>query len=206
MNMFGLRFASESRKRTKNGQPPHSTTGDASASSSHDRTPAGTTCAKRGHHAAHREHQQRDRRRDADPEPARHVGELRVAVARRRVTVSGSSAMPQIGQAPGPSRTISGCIGHVHFPAAGAGDCAAAGAGGVAGAPPAATGSAPDRPRTDPGSAGCRSSTSAPRACGCRPRSPARRSCRRRDRSSPRLIGYSTAGATSARCAPRASG
>ena len=30
------------------------------------------------------------------------------------VTVRGSSAMPQIAQAPGPSRTISGCIGHVY--------------------------------------------------------------------------------------------
>ena len=30
------------------------------------------------------------------------------------VGVIGSSAMPQIGQAPGPSRTISGCIGQVH--------------------------------------------------------------------------------------------
>ena len=31
------------------------------------------------------------------------------------VGVIGSSAMPQIGHEPGPSRTISGCIGHVHF-------------------------------------------------------------------------------------------
>ena len=32
--------------------------------------------------------------------------------------VIGSSAMPQIGQLPGPLRTISGCIGQVHLPAA----------------------------------------------------------------------------------------
>ena len=30
------------------------------------------------------------------------------------VIVRGSSAMPQIGQNPGPGRTISGCIGHVY--------------------------------------------------------------------------------------------
>ena len=30
------------------------------------------------------------------------------------VTVRGSSAMPQIGQLPGPGRTISGCIGQVY--------------------------------------------------------------------------------------------
>ena len=29
-------------------------------------------------------------------------------------TPIGSSAMPQIGQSPGPSRTISGCIGQVY--------------------------------------------------------------------------------------------
>src|ERR1035437_9685681 len=31
------------------------------------------------------------------------------------VTVFGSTARPQIGHAPGPSRTISGCIGQVHW-------------------------------------------------------------------------------------------
>ena len=31
-----------------------------------------------------------------------------------RVTVRGSSAMPQIGQAPGSARTISGCIGQTY--------------------------------------------------------------------------------------------
>ena len=30
------------------------------------------------------------------------------------VTVTGSSAIPQIGHEPGPGRRISGCIGHVH--------------------------------------------------------------------------------------------
>ena len=30
------------------------------------------------------------------------------------VTIRGSRAMPQIGQAAGPGRTISGCMGHTH--------------------------------------------------------------------------------------------
>ena len=34
--------------------------------------------------------------------------------------IIGSKAMPQIGQAPGSSRTISGCIGQVHCVPAGA--------------------------------------------------------------------------------------
>ena len=37
------------------------------------------------------------------------------------VAAIGSSAMPHLGQLPGSSRTISGCIGQVHFVAAGAG-------------------------------------------------------------------------------------
>nr|AFK89730.1 hypothetical protein [Escherichia coli] len=32
------------------------------------------------------------------------------------VATSGSSAIPQTGQLPGPLRRISGCIGHVHTP------------------------------------------------------------------------------------------
>jgi hypothetical protein len=40
--------------------------------------------------------------------------------------VIGSSAMPQIGHAPGASRTIWGCIGQVHFVPGGASTIAAA--------------------------------------------------------------------------------
>ena len=118
--MFGLRFASESRKRTKNGQPPHSTTGDASASSSQPRTPPGTTCASAGTMppiasassgaVAARLTQNRRDKSTSSGLPWSSAG-----------TISGSSAMPQIGQAPGASRTISGCIGQVHWPPCGAG-------------------------------------------------------------------------------------
>ena len=37
VNMFKLRFATDCQPRTKNGQPPHATTGVASASSSQPR-------------------------------------------------------------------------------------------------------------------------------------------------------------------------
>src|SRR5215213_9862542 len=40
-------------------------------------------------------------------------------------TVTGSSAIPQIGQAPGPGRRISGCIGQVHSSASPGPDAAA---------------------------------------------------------------------------------
>jgi hypothetical protein len=41
---------------------------------------------------------------------------------------SGSSAMPQIGQLPAASRTISGCIGQVYFALAATGATSALGA------------------------------------------------------------------------------
>jgi hypothetical protein len=48
------------------------------------------------------------------------------------VAVRGSSAMPQIGHVPGPSRTICGCIGQVHVPSAAGGGADPAFAGVVA--------------------------------------------------------------------------
>jgi len=42
-----------------------------------------------------------------------------------RLGIIGSSAMPQIGQLPGASRTICGCMGQVYCAPAGAGSTAA---------------------------------------------------------------------------------
>ena len=50
----------------------------------------------------------------ADPEAARHVDEFGIFSV-SAVTVRGSSAMPQMGQDPGWSRTISGCMGQVYW-------------------------------------------------------------------------------------------
>ena len=49
------------------------------------------------------------------------------------VTVTGSSAIPQIGQEPGPGRRISGCIGQVHSTDLPGAAAAAAPAGALAG-------------------------------------------------------------------------
>ena len=51
------------------------------------------------------------------------------------VTVTGSSAIPQIGHAPGPERRISGCIGHVHSATSPAVAPAAVAAAGATGCP-----------------------------------------------------------------------
>ena len=52
-------------------------------------------------------------------EPARYLTPSAVA-PEPAAGISGSSAMPQIGQEPGASRTICGCIGQVHSPSSAA--------------------------------------------------------------------------------------
>src|SRR5258707_15576969 len=113
--MFGLRFTIECQPRTKNGQPPQSTTGEARASCIHD-------------------HAVIDARRSKGMPgmksfiPIANTGIDKTALTQNlrristsswfsswsRETVRGSSAIPQIGQEPGASRIICGCIGQVY--------------------------------------------------------------------------------------------
>ncbi len=111
MNMFRFQVTIERQPRTKNGQAPHRTTGVASASSIQPRPEAGSQRSQKGRAMA-----------------SARTGTVRTALTQRRrvmsrssgfsssstVTVRGSRAMPQIGQPPGWSRTISGCIGQVY--------------------------------------------------------------------------------------------
>jgi hypothetical protein len=109
--MLGLRWRIESTQRMKNGQPAHSTTGVAMASSSHDIV-AGASGMKR-----------------CPPIAMTTPTALSGSVDQNRrvkfsssgflssssVGISGSSAIPQIGQFPGAGRRICGCIGHVYM-------------------------------------------------------------------------------------------
>ena len=103
VNMLRLRFTSDCQPRTKNGQPAQSTTGVASSSWSQFEV-----CCREhqmvepGQMPAHLQRDHRKRQREADPEPARHVDRARGSAPPRRCTSTGSSAMPQIGQEPGP--------------------------------------------------------------------------------------------------------
>ena len=135
--MFRLRWTSEYQPRWKNGQPPHSTTGVASSSSIHEpkrlsigEAMAGMRCpiVKTSSGTVSATLTQKRRVMSASSGFSGSSAE---------VTVRGSSAMPQIGQLPGASRTISGCIGQVHsvpFGAAcaGAGACAVCAGSGAA--------------------------------------------------------------------------
>ena len=127
--MFRLRLTSDCHARTKNGQPPHNTIGvasknsiqlsvciEATRSSGRPGTESLMAMIKSGTVST-------------TPIQNRLVMSTSSGFASSAiVTVRSSSAMPQIGQAPGWSRTICGCIGQVYSPlpiATGSGCCAA---------------------------------------------------------------------------------
>ncbi len=113
VNIFRLRFTTDCQPRTSNGQPHHMTTGVASASSIHPRSAGLSQCPKPG---------------IACPMAMTTSGAVSTKLIQNRrvmsrssgsssssaVTVSGSRAMPQIGQLPGRSLMTCGCIGQVY--------------------------------------------------------------------------------------------
>ncbi len=115
VNMLRCRFFTDAQPRSKKGQPPQSTTGVASASCTHASTRGSKACCT-GWPGI---------RSDM---PRKSSGSVRTTPTQnRRVmlsssgsgsssgsTVRGSSAMPQMGHAPGSLRTICGCMGHTH--------------------------------------------------------------------------------------------
>ena len=119
--MLGLRFTTEAQPRLKNGSATHTTTGVASrncsqtcrSGPSHSATgsprcpPISSTRVAKPSGAP--THKRRRKSTSSGLGPASAVG------------IMGSRAMPQIGQSPGASRTISGSIGHVYFTPSGTG-------------------------------------------------------------------------------------
>src|SRR5229473_2572697 len=113
--MLRLRFTMDCQARTKKGQPPQSTTGDAKANCIHDQTvidanrpkgaPGMNSLIPIANKGTARTTLTRKRRR---------ISTSSWFSSSLRETVRGSSVIPQIGQLPGASRTICGCIGHVY--------------------------------------------------------------------------------------------
>src|ERR1035437_6953468 len=112
--MFRLRWTMDCQPLTKDGNPHQRTTGVASANSIHAQTLGENRCCigMVG--------------RKSETIRA-SIGEAKATLIHSRLVISissgfdssavtsrGSSAMPQIGQLPGPGRTICGCIGHVN--------------------------------------------------------------------------------------------
>ena len=110
--MLRLRVSSDCQRRTKNGQPAQITTGVGETSciqfdnvwSTQPWPP--TKCPPISRMTAGRA--------NTKPIQNRRVMSANSGFgAASRVATSGSRAMPQIGQLPGPICRISGCIGHV---------------------------------------------------------------------------------------------
>jgi hypothetical protein len=105
--MFGLRFPSDSQNLRKNGQPPHSTTGVASANSRYANLSCGAAnigamaITRSGTLSAALTHSLRVKSRSSESSSA--------------APSIGTSAMPHFGHDPGPTCTTSGCIGQVYF-------------------------------------------------------------------------------------------
>ncbi len=74
--MLRLRDFSDCQPRSKNGQPAHSTTGVAKASCSQFDSVRSDQAMQAEQMPAHLQHHHRDRQREADGEPPRHVGKL----------------------------------------------------------------------------------------------------------------------------------
>ena len=114
MNMLGRRLTIDLQPRSKNGQPPHSTAGVASANWTHT--------AARGPIRPELEISSAIAKATSGTESPTQIQNRRVISRSSGFGVSpspaaiGSSAMPQIGQLPGPARWICGCIGQVHRP------------------------------------------------------------------------------------------
>ncbi len=130
VNMLSRRLTSEVPPRRKNGDPHHSTTGVASANCSQIAARGEISASSAGFAKS-----AAMARATSGNDRATPTQNRRVISASSGLTVSvadgvvGSRAMPQIGQLPGLSRRICGCIGQVHWAptAAGAGSSEPAG-------------------------------------------------------------------------------
>src|SRR5260221_11610238 len=102
--MLGLRFTIDAHPRLNSGQPAHTTTGVARVNWAHAlgfdsmRIRSGAVSI-------------------AAVWNRRHMSTSSGFSTASAVTVTGSSAMPQMGQLPGPGRMTWGCIGQVYWAA-----------------------------------------------------------------------------------------
>lgn len=113
VNMLRWRVLIEVHPRMKKGAPAQSTIGAASASCTQGETPGDIGCSPSNSVPIVRASS--GTARPAATHQRRVKSTSSGLVASSSEGSSGSSAIPQIGQVPGPSCRICGCIGHVHI-------------------------------------------------------------------------------------------
>src|SRR6516165_5204296 len=115
VNMFGLRFTIEAQPRWKNGQPPHSTTGDASANWIHTKARSlKSRCTGSPGTIPDMESRRTGVASARLTQKRRVMSTTSGFTSSSRLTIRGSKAIPQRGQEPGADLTISGCMGHTY--------------------------------------------------------------------------------------------
>ncbi len=111
--MFRCRLLTDAQPRSKNGQPAHSTTGAASASSSQSSPRPGSPARLCGARCRAIARSTSGTAKAAASQSRRVMSASSGLGAAVALASFGSSAMPQIGQLPGPICSISGSIGQV---------------------------------------------------------------------------------------------
>src|SRR5437016_1966975 len=115
--MLRLRFRIDCQPRTKKGQPPQSTTGEANASEIHATTRGANRLRTGSPGISTRMTSSSKSNVKYTHNQKRRCILISSTFSSSPVATRGSSVIPQIGQEPGPSRTISGCIGQAYSPA-----------------------------------------------------------------------------------------
>src|SRR5712692_7796312 len=111
VNILGLRLTSEDQKHSKKGQPPQRTTGVARRNSMPFRT-VDVRCKPSD--SPSMESSKTGSDKAALTQKRRRIESYSGSASTPAKMSKGSSAMPQMGQLPGPNRMISGCIGQVY--------------------------------------------------------------------------------------------
>ena len=181
VNMLRRRLTSDCPAALKEGQPPHSTAGVASTSCTQTARCGGISASSAALAKCSAMAMASSGTDSTTPTQNRRVMSRSSGLpASPAAGVIGSSAMPQIGQLPGSSRTISGCIGQVHSVARSRRAAAADRR--------SARDSARARRRSARGIWRCRRDTRGRHTRRGAAPWPDRRSCRRPDRAPPHLL------------------
>ena len=113
LNIFSFQVAKDRQPRTKNGQPPHRTTGEASAACSQPARVSPMRCMRARPGTNSLMVMASSGNDSATLTQNRRVMSRSSLSSSEAVASNGSNAMPQIGHVPGPTWRTWGCMGQV---------------------------------------------------------------------------------------------